>query len=173
MDRGSLGVLESMRECFRRDGRAAEPGIVLWNRAVAADPEDAPGKVAADIRIVREVVIDAIQVGVVEPETIGPGDKQRPVAADDNAALRALSEDVDVLQPPIIRTQPRPGDPLCAELHRPALGEWSGPDALVEVLDRPRRRRLAPWRRKVGEVEEPVSREVGVQHDIVQALGGH
>ena len=72
------------------DGRAAEPRVVLRDRSVAVDAQHAPGEVAADVGVVGEVVLDAVEIRVVEAEPIGAGDEQRAVAREDDAALARL-----------------------------------------------------------------------------------
>src|SRR6185295_3562744 len=39
IDRGAFGILEAVRVRFARDGRAAEPRVVLRDRAVGVDPD--------------------------------------------------------------------------------------------------------------------------------------
>ncbi len=147
-------------------------GLSFGNRAVAIDAQHAAGEIAADVGIVGEVVVDAVEIGVVEAEPIGAGDEQRAVAREHDPPLGAFGDHLDVLQAPLVLRQPRPRDGLHPDLHRPPLGERLGPDALVEELDRPDRRRFAFRRREVGEVERPVAREVGIEQQVVQALRG-
>src|SRR5678816_3445947 len=65
MKRCAFRILESVREGFGQYCRAAQPGIVLGYRAVAVDANDTAREVAADIRVVRERVFNAIEIGVV------------------------------------------------------------------------------------------------------------
>ncbi len=113
---------------------------------------------------------DAVEIRIVEAEAVRPGDEQRPVARDDDAAFDAVGEILDVLEPQVVGAETRPRHPLRAEVHRPALGERPRPHALVEELDRPRAGRLALRRREVGEVERSIPREVRVEDDVVQPL---
>ena len=71
MKRSALGILEAVRERLGEHGRAVEPGIVLGNRTITVDANDAPSKVAANIRVVGERVFHAIEVRIVEPEAVG------------------------------------------------------------------------------------------------------
>ena len=155
----------------RQDGRPAEPRVVFRDRPVAVDADDAAGEVPADVGVVGEIVLDAVEVRVVEAEAIGAGDEQRAVRRQHDAALAAaVEDDLDVLQAPVVLAQPRPGHPLHPDVHRPAFGERFGPDLFVEGLEGPHAGRLAARRREVGEVEHPVAGEVRIEHDVVQAL---
>ena len=103
MNGGPFRVLEAVGVGFRQNGRAAEPrGCLFGNRPVAVDAYDAAGEVAADVGIVREIVVDAVQIGVVETEPIGARYEQRPVTSHDDAALDALGQNVDVLELPVV-----------------------------------------------------------------------
>ena len=76
---------------------AAEPWVVFGNRPVAIDAYDAAGEVAANVGILSEIVVDAVEVRIIEAKPVGAGDEERGVSTDDNAALGALGQNVDVL----------------------------------------------------------------------------
>jgi hypothetical protein len=172
MKRRAFRILESVREGFGQYCRAAQPGIVFRNRAITVDANDAAGEVAAYIRVVRERVFNAVEIGVVEAKAVGAADQQRSVAGDDDATLDAFGEDVNVFKTRTVLAQTSASHTLRSELHCPAFGERLGPDALVEELDGPRRRRLTLRRSEVREVQRPIFREVGIEDDVVQTLRG-
>ncbi len=62
VNRGAFRILEAVRIGLAQDGRPGEPRVVLRDRAVAVDANGTPGEVAADVRIVGEIVTDAIEV---------------------------------------------------------------------------------------------------------------
>ncbi len=173
MDRGAFGVLEAVRERLARDRGAAEPRIVRRNRAVGIDAHDAAAEVAADVGVVREIVVDAVEVRIVEAERVGAGDEHRAVGREGDAPLHArLGDHLDVLETAIVLAQPAAADALGADVEHAALGERLRPDVLVEVLDRPLPGFLALGRREIGEIDEPVGGEVRIEHDVVEALRG-
>src|SRR4029450_9709368 len=93
-------VLEAVREGLGKHRRTTKPRVVLGYRAVAVDANDSTREIAADIGVIGEGVLAAVEIGVVEPEAVGTRDEQRPVAGDDDAPLDAFGENVDVLEGP-------------------------------------------------------------------------
>ena len=108
VERGALGIFQSMRKGVCRHRGPRQPRVVLRYRSILVDAQHPSGEIAPDIGIVREVaILDAVEIGVVKAETIRAGDEQRAVACDDNTALRALGEILDVLEPQVVRAEAR------------------------------------------------------------------
>ena len=59
----------------------------LWNRAVAIDANHAPGEIAADIRVVCEVMLYTIKIRIVKAEAIRASDEKLAIRRDYDAAL--------------------------------------------------------------------------------------
>ena len=145
MQRGAFGVLEAVRERLARHGRAAEPRVVLRNRAVGIDPDHTAGEIAARVGLAQEVAaLDAVDVGIVEPERVGSRHVHRPVAREHDPPLDVgLDQYLEVLEPAVVGRELRAGDGFLTEVHRAPLGERLVPDLVVEMLDGPLARCLA------------------------------
>src|SRR5262249_38758630 len=84
VDRGAFGITQPVSERLARNRRSSKPRIVLRNRAVTIDAEYTPGEVAANVRVVCEVVLHTVEVRVVETESIGTRDEECAVTRDDD-----------------------------------------------------------------------------------------
>ena len=134
--------------------------------------DHAAGEVAPHVGVVREhAALDAVEIGVVEAERVGAGDEHRAVGREHDATLDVrLDQDVEVLEPAVVRRKLRAPDGLLTEVQHASLRERLVPDLVVEVLDRPFLCGFALRRCEVGEVDVAVLGELRVEHDVVEAL---
>src|SRR5205085_1101276 len=89
-----------------------------------------------------------------------------------DAALGAFGEYVDTFDAELVFAQAGSRDSLRSDLQSAAFGERKRPDFLVEIFDGPGAGGLAFGRSEVGEIERAILREIGIEQEIVQALGG-
>ncbi len=171
IDRRTFRIADSERIDIRRHQRIAQERIVLRERSVGVDSADPPGEVLANGGIGLVAVAAATQIPVVETEAVGAGHVQCSVGCKGQAALRALEDGYDILQPCFILAEPRPRNLLHADMRPAPVGHRKVEDTIVVELIRPERGRLPRRGREVGKIEQPIADKIRIQHHIVQALG--